>query len=322
MTNPTTDVSVIIPAYNSVEFLEETIDSVYGQTVAPTEVIVINDGSTDDTEACVRRLASRLPPSLIWHTKENGGEASARNLGIRLATGAYIAFLDHDDRWHPDKLERQLACMAADPELALSFTGYSFTFRGFRETPGRNLTPEVIHHETWDPDPEKVLTQLLDGRCPVGTLSTVLIRRDALARITPFEEGLALGSDYQMYLRFAVQGMKMSYLPASLVEYRWHGSNLSRDTGVLWEHLCQIFDEFFVEYESVLPERVRERASWWRSHWHLQTAIDAIQHGDKARARRHILTAARIRPISARPGWIRMLGIGSAPGPRDTGQSG
>ena len=318
MTSPaahgeTPSVSVIVPAYNSAPFIEATIASVYAQTVLPAEVIVINDGSTDDTERQLRRMAAELPPSFVWRTKPNGGEASARNLGIRLATGELVAFLDHDDLWHPTKLERQLACMAADRELALSFTGYTFDFRDFRAAPGRNIAPEVIHHERWDPDPEAVLTQLLDGRCPVGTLSTTLFRRDALLQVTPFDERVGLGSDYQMYLHFAAKGLKMTYLPEVLVEYRWHGANQSRDTGILWENLCRIFDRFFAEYGAQLPERIRSRASWWRAHWHLQTAIDAFQSGDRARARRHIVMAALIDPRSIRPGWVRMLGIGPPP---------
>lgn len=306
-------VSVVIPAYNSAPFLEETIASVYGQTVAPHQVIVVNDGSTDDTEDCLRRLAASLPDSFEWHTKPNGGEGSARNLGIALATGTHVAFLDHDDLWRSTKLERQLQHFAADSELAMSFTGYEFNYATYQQGVGRDLTPEVIHHEQWDPDPETLINAMLAGTCPVGTLSTVLIRRQALIAITPFDESLALGSDWQMYLKFLAARMKMDYLPEVLVEYRWHGNNLSRDKGRLFEHLCLIHDRFFRDQGPELPPAIRRRGRWWRARWHMLTAIDAIQHGERSRARRHILDAARIHPRSIRPGWVRMLGIGPPP---------
>jgi glycosyltransferase involved in cell wall biosynthesis len=308
-------VTAVIPAYNAALFLEATIASVYSQTVPPSQVIVIDDGSTDDTAVCLRQLAATLPSSFEWLTKENGGEASARNVGIELAKGAYVAFLDHDDLWHPTKLERQLARFAADPDLALSFTGYRFTFDDYKRGEGRDIDPEVIHHDNWDPDPTILLDQMLSGTCPVGTLSTVLIRAEALTRVTPFDETLLLGSDWEMYLKFLAAGMKMDYLPEVLVDYRWHGTNLSRDTGLLWEHLCLIHDRFFREHAAELPPSIRKGGRRWRMHWHLQTAIDAIQHGDLARSRRHIAQAARIRPLSIRPGWVRMLGVG--PPPRD-----
>ena len=305
-------VSVVIPAYNS-RFIEETLASVYAQTVSPAQVIVINDGSTDDTEARVRSLAKELPSSFIWRSKENGGEASARNFGLRLADQEFIAFLDHDDIWLPEKLERQLTQLASDPKITLSFTGYSLNYEGHEAHRGRTREPWIPTYEDWDPDPEIILESLLDGRCPIATLSTVMIRRDALLRVTPFEEDFSLGSDYLMYLRFVAAKMKMDYLPEVLVQYRWHGSNSSRDIGVWWERFCEILDRFFDEQLADLPAGVRARARRWRVHWHLQTAIDAIRQGDKSRARRHIITAASIKPSAVRPGWIRMLGVGSPP---------
>src|SRR5436190_13734941 len=112
-TSQQASVSVIIPVYNG-KFLEEAVASAYAQTSPPGEVIVINDGSTDDTERHIRNLASELPPNFIWRTKENGGAASARNAGLRLATGTHIAFLDADDVWHPEKLKRQLEHFDSD----------------------------------------------------------------------------------------------------------------------------------------------------------------------------------------------------------------
>ena len=175
---PDGTVSVVITAYNSGGFLDTAVASIYRQTVAPTEVIVINDGSTDDTEDRLRRLASKLPASFIWKTKRHGGLASALNLGISVTTSDYVAFLDHDDTWHPRKLERQFQHFASSPGLTLSFTGYRVNFAGYRPAPDRSgYAASVIDHERWDSDPDSVLAQLLTGRWPTVSPSTVMINR-------------------------------------------------------------------------------------------------------------------------------------------------
>lgn len=314
MRQPGSSVSVVITAYNSGSFLEAAVASVYDQTVAPSEVIVINDGSTDDTEDRLVRLGSTLPTSFIWKTKLNGGAPSALNLGTRAVTGDYVAFLDHDDTWHPHKLERQLQHFASVPDLAMSFTGYTIKYESYRPTVGRSgYAGSVIHHERWDPDPDKILEQLLTAHWPTVSMSNVMIRREMLARLPPFDERLTIAHDLSMYLELTVRRMRMGYLPEALVDYLWHGGNISRDVGRLWEDLCEIYDRFWEEHAGDLPDRLRARAAAWRGHWHLQTAIDASRHGDRARARRHIVKAARIRPSSIRPGWVRMLGVGSPP---------
>src|SRR5688572_33231336 len=98
-------VSVVIPAYNAAAFIRETIDSALAQTYRDFEVIVVNDGSTDDTMARLREFGSRIRV----HEQSNSGVATARNSGVKIATGSWIAFLDSDDLWMPQKLERQLA---------------------------------------------------------------------------------------------------------------------------------------------------------------------------------------------------------------------
>ena len=115
VTDPTT-VTVVIPAYNAGRWIVETIRSALDQTHAPLEVIVVDDGSTDDTAA----VAERFPAPVRVLRKSNGGPASARNRGIAAASGTWIALLDADDRWLPCKLERQLAL--ATPDVALIHT--------------------------------------------------------------------------------------------------------------------------------------------------------------------------------------------------------
>lgn len=273
-------VSAVIPVYNSSEFVADAIESVYAQTVRPTEVIVVDDGSTDDTPQVLSQFEGR--PGFILIRRPNQGEASARNAGVERATGEYIAFLDHDDLWRPQKLERQLAQF--DPAWGMSFTAYEHT------TVPRS---ELVAYEKWDTDPLAVL-RLLEGFPVLRTCSTWLFRSDALRRVGPFETVLPFGTDWLMGLRFATAGNKIGYLPEPLTMYRWHGTNLSRnDDGRYWDCGCAVFDIYG-------GRRVR-------AFRRLLVAVYAHEHGDRRRARRRIIEAARIRPLSVRPGWVRFL---------------
>jgi glycosyltransferase involved in cell wall biosynthesis len=108
-------ISVVIPAYNAAAFLPRSIASVRAQTLQPVEVIVVDDGSTDDTTAVAAGLGVRVI------TRTNSGPSAARNTGIQMASGDWIALLDADDRWSPEKLERQAKCASA--ETILIYTG-------------------------------------------------------------------------------------------------------------------------------------------------------------------------------------------------------
>ena len=296
----TPSISVVIPVYNGGHLLKTALASIFGQTVLPTEVIVVNDGSTDDTEIQLRELAHELPNTFRWTSQDHAGEAAARNTGLALAGGDLIAFLDHDDRWHPTKLERQLEQLDSEPALALSFTDYV-----------RNATTGSVRigHDTWDPSPEAVF-EALTSSCALG-IPTVLARRAAFDRVPPFDERLRMGTDWQMWLHMSAAGIRFGHLPEALVECHWDGTNVSSDRRLYYEQACEMFDRFFDD--SSLPQYVRSGSGRCRAHWHLRAAIHASQTGDKAVARRHIWAAARARPTSVRAGWTRMLGIGLSP---------
>jgi glycosyltransferase involved in cell wall biosynthesis len=170
-------VSVVIPVYNGADFLRSAIASVYAQTILPGEVIVVNDGSNDATESILRELGGATEPPLRWVSTENRGDASARNLGIAMAGGDFLAFLDHDDVWHPTKLARQLERFAAAPGLALSFTAYVWAEDGSRRP---------VRHASWDTDPAAVLERLMRTPC-VGPPSTVMLRREAFTKVPGFD---------------------------------------------------------------------------------------------------------------------------------------
>ena len=273
-------VSAVIPVYNSSAFVAAAIESVYAQTALPGEVIVVDDGSTDDTPAVLRQFEGR--PGFVLVRKANGGEASARNAGVERATGVYIAFLDHDDLWQPEKLERQLAQF--DPAWGMSFTAYEQM---------TNSHSELVVYQTWDPDP-RVVRRLLERSSAIKTCSTTLVRRAALKRVPPFESVVPHGTDYLMWLRFVAAGNKVGYLPEPLTLYRWHGDNLSNhDWATHLECVCKVFDLY------------GDRDA--RLRWHLEAAWYAYETGERQRLRKHLVQAARIRPSVCRPGWIRLM---------------
>lgn len=271
-------VSVVIPVHNGGPFLAEAIESVYAQSHSPAECIVVDDGSTDDTPTILERFEGR--DGFRWYRKVQGGEASARNFGIEQASGEYVAFLDHDDVWLPEKLKRQLS--EFEPEWAMAFTGYETVPAQESEGGGQ---------QAWDPDPVAVLRRLERG-CAVMPMSSVMVRREVLRRVGPFEQVSPYGDDWLMWLRVAAAGHRIGYLPEVLTKYRWHGQNLSAP-GRHFDAACAVFDAYG-------DSRLRAR-------WRLLAAIDARERHDRRAARRRMREAVLIRPRSARAGWIRLL---------------
>jgi len=119
-------VSVVIPSYNRAAVLGRAINSVIAQTFDDWEIVLVDDGSTDDTDALLARYADRLGPKLRVIRQENAGAAAARNRGIDAARGVFVAFLDSDDEFLPDKLQRQIELFRIRPELGLVYSDYSF----------------------------------------------------------------------------------------------------------------------------------------------------------------------------------------------------
>jgi glycosyltransferase involved in cell wall biosynthesis len=119
-------VSVIIPTYNRSKLLVETIDSILSQTYSVAEIIVVDDGSTDDTEGVVRKMPSKVK----YHCIENAGECAARNFGVSVATSSWIAFCDSDDLWREDKLAKQMQLHEQAPHLQYSFTNFAIVSDG------------------------------------------------------------------------------------------------------------------------------------------------------------------------------------------------
>ncbi|MCO6449350.1 MAG: glycosyltransferase family 2 protein [Caldilineales bacterium] len=198
-------ISVIVPVYNGADFLPGAVASIRAQTYRPIEIIIIDDGSTDETAA----VASRLGDDIRYRYQPNQGPGSARNSGINLARADFIAFLDVDDLWPERKLERQMRLLQSDPSLAY-VTGMV----------------QVCH---W--------TGEADGRSqfsPVGApremflLGAVLFRKSVFVQVGLFDESMPGGEDTDWYFRARQASIPSLQSEEIALEYRLHQNNLTQ----------------------------------------------------------------------------------------------
>ncbi len=197
----TAPVSVVIPTFNSGHLVTEAVESVLGQTLPPAEVVVVDDGSADDTQKRLAAYAGRVR-SL---RQENQGVSVARNLGVASAGQEYVAFLDADDIWHPRKLELQMSVFARHPELGLVGTGTC-------DWPAAEfplLPAPAVNFVTW--------AQLV-VKNRIAT-SSVVVRRHLFARTGPFDPSMRSAQDRDLWLRVA-ELAPVANLELPLVGYR------------------------------------------------------------------------------------------------------
>jgi glycosyltransferase involved in cell wall biosynthesis len=219
-------VSVIVPAYNAARFLPESLPSVLAQTWADFELIVVNDGSTDATEACVESFDDAR---IRLVSQANRGLAGARNGGIRVARGAFIALLDADDLWHPEKLFRHVGHLRANPTV-----GVSYSASAFMDDDGRDM------HLMQSPKLRGVTPRDVFLRNPVGNGSAPVIRRrvlDDIAFAAPtgvegelwyFDERFRQSEDIECWLRIALSThWAFEGLAEPLTRYRVNAGGLS-----------------------------------------------------------------------------------------------
>jgi glycosyltransferase involved in cell wall biosynthesis len=222
-------ITCIIPAYNAARYLGEAIDSVHSQTLRPEEIIVVDDGSTDATPT----IAGEYGESVILLRQTNGGRAAACNRGLRAARGEFIAFLDADDLWEPEKLERQMVCLQKQPALACCVTG----IQNF-------VSPELR-------GPRDRMNPALFRERPGFLLQTLLARRSLLDRIGAFNVALRHTHDTDWFLRARADGSPMELLPEVLVRRRLHlDSNTQK-------HGSESRKEYLHLLKSVLDQRRR-----------------------------------------------------------------
>jgi glycosyltransferase involved in cell wall biosynthesis len=198
-------VSVIIPAFNGARYLSEAVNSAINQTFSPFEVIVVDDGSTDDTPG----VAASFGSSIHYDRQSHKGISATLNRGIQLARGELFGFLDADDVWLPDKLEKQVAVLQAQPELDMVF-GYSLFF----------ASPDL------DAEAARRL-YIPDKPQPAFMKSAALIRRASFIRVGPFDTSWQIGDFVDWFAKSMEAGLKFHMLPDVLFKRRVHSRNMT-----------------------------------------------------------------------------------------------
>jgi glycosyltransferase involved in cell wall biosynthesis len=196
-------VSVVLPVFNGELFLREAIESVLAQTWSPVELIVVDDGSTDGSAD----IAREYPLSYLH--QENSGVAAARNRGAEEARGELLSFLDQDDVWLPQKLERQVAALEADSGAGIC----SCLFEMFLE-PGDEL-------------PDWADETFLEGSHRTAQVGTLLVRSEVFDEVGPFDTSYFAANDTDWFLRTRDLGVSVVFVDEPLQRYRLHAANAS-----------------------------------------------------------------------------------------------
>ena len=242
-------VSVIIPTYNRAAWVGEAVASVLGQTYRDFELLVVDDGSTDAT---LEALAPFFPQIKLLRRRERRGVSAARNLGAQAARGEWLAFLDSDDLWLPEKLARQTAFLEASPDLLLCQTEEVWMRHGKRVNP-----PQTHVKEGGD-----IFLRSLE-RCLVSP-SAVMVKRRLLLEMGGFDETLPAGEDYDLWLRLCWR-YPVGLLPEPLVIKRGgHADQLSRQWG-LDRYRIQALVKLVAEPDLPAPYRQAARRTLTRN---------------------------------------------------------
>jgi glycosyltransferase involved in cell wall biosynthesis len=240
------EISVIIPAYNASRTVGAAVDSVLAQSFTDFELLVIDDGSKDDTAEIVE---ARDDPRVRCVRTENGGVSVARNRGLDLAEGLYVAFLDADDAWEPAKLERQHRALGESPQAGLCFASTRHV--------DDDLQTIALHPAPQRRDYGEAL--LLEGNIISGSASCVMVRRSAIDAAGDFDPRLSLCADWDMWLRISVV-TKFLALEEALALYRSVPGTMSSDPKVLERDTFALLDKFYANPASAPYQGLRRRA--------------------------------------------------------------
>jgi glycosyltransferase involved in cell wall biosynthesis len=293
----TFQISVIIPTYNGAQFIAAAVESVLAQVGATFEIIIIDDGSEDDTVVLLENYVAQQGDRMRLVTQANRGVALARNRGLELAQGEFVAFLDQDDVLLPHKLALQTACFAQHPQAGLVHSGWRLV-----DATGRWLSDV----EPWQDVP------VLDAagwirRMPV-LFSAMLFRRDWLNRVGGLRPQFKQACDVDLVQRLVLAGCESVWLPQVTVLYRQHAANDSLNTLVQAEECWAVQEQFFARPD--LPESIRQAERDSRYYTAIWIAWRLYYTGRLAEMATYLEIACRYRPATwteALTQWIELF---------------
>lgn len=231
--NSTPLVSVLMPTYNREDFVGEAIESVLAQTYPNLELIVVDDGSTDNTKTVVREYLS--DPRVKYLYKENGGQSSARNLGFKHSKGEYISFLDSDNKWKPEKVEVCIAAFSENPDVGVIYCD-NITI----DDKGREIDRNSMKRYSG-----MITAQLLKDN--FVTINTATLKRECYETMGGLNESLFRAPDYDLWLRISTK-YKFLYVPKFVSYYRVMENQISSDKDGRFKANLEILNHFFKQY--------------------------------------------------------------------------
>lgn len=236
-------VSVLVPTYNRARYIQACLDSILAQTVRPSQIIVIDDGSTDSTPEILRAYSDRI----TCLRQENAGKSAALNRGLPFATGEYVWIFDDDDVALPDSIERRLKLLVDNSDIDFVYSGHYFGTDG---AAGKIVAGKA--YRLPEVDEGRLALALMEG-C-FFTQQGVLARRRCYERVGPFDETFARGQDYEMLIRMARQCRGIGLADPTFVFRRHEGA---RGPGTAL-HSSQDRDRIWMGFEHRIARRIRE----------------------------------------------------------------
>lgn len=282
-------VSVVIPTYNMGHYLPQAVQSVLGQSYTNVQVQIIDDGSTDDTPTVVRQWDGH--PRVRVHRQTNGGLSHARNQGIALSRGPFVALLDADDIWLPEKLARQMPLFPGRPEVGVVYSDYE---RMDGEAHPLPRGPTRMHRGR------------ISGRLLIENFvpaSSAVVRRECFERYGGFDVALRTGEDYEMWLRLSAH-YQFDFVAQPLMRYRIWGGQMSKDYRARYATGIRIMQDFLAKNPGAVRRSVTRNA--W-AHTYTGRGNVTLWHGrDRLSALRDYLRALSIQP-GYWPAWRAIL---------------
>jgi glycosyltransferase involved in cell wall biosynthesis len=278
-------VSVLLPVYNGSRFVSHAIESVLKQTYQNIELIIVNDGSQDDCAAIIRPYLA--DQRIKYIEQANSGVAAARNTAFSLVSGKYIAFIDQDDIWLPNKLERQVAYLEAHPEIAMAHARQCYI-----DEAGNPIESNSDHVE---PVNGNCFRELFEKNC-IAVL-TVLARQSAIEEAGGFNRAASCSDDYEMWLKISWKHL-IGFQDEIVAAYRIHKNNESLNSFKMTQADLVVMESVLSAY----PEAKKALGSLWRSRlfdFNAQlSAWYSWKYNDYASARKHLLKALKAKPFS------------------------
>lgn len=272
-------ISVVIPTHNRADLLPRAIKSVQAQTWTDLEIVVVSDGSEDDTKAVVEALAKdddRI--KFIEYFPARGGNI-ARNTGIENASGEYVAFLDDDDEFMPEKLEKQMAVMQSDPQIGLVYTGVHIIYVN------EDIAYSSIPKASGDLSKEILLDNI------IGTTSTVMARKDVLLKAGMFDVKLRALQDFDLWIRVC-QLCKIGHVPEEMINY--YNYTGTKQVSALTDKYIESFAYINNKYKDMMDALPAQQHLQKKYNEHMLLANKAMRNGDGKLARKYIKEALKI----------------------------